>query len=605
MGSVAGWVTFRHPQPEQAKVVIAMANTMSRRDPCDHAAWMDTPGAVLACRKPRSAKAPGAQPAVVTVGDMNVALVCDGVVYDRSAVGRGEDDEQSIAQGLLESYLREGGDFLARADGAFAIAIWDGRTRELILARDHFGLKPLYYFEHEGGIVFASEPKAILAHPSFEPCLDPASTAILLQPRLKMPGETPLVGLREVPPAHALYRRARGSELRRYWELASRPHEDSFEVTAETVQSLIEESVRKRVPADGACATMLSGGIDSTTVTALAAKALGGAAESDLFSFCLRFRGEETQFSRTELRPGIDGPYARLAADFIGSRHRAVTVDTGDLDRVVPTTRKARDLPGWRQFDASMYLILTSMRRVASVGLSGEAADEFFGGYPYLWDRDLIRRETFPWLGNGPKLSEHLSADLLSRFDPAEDERSRYSQALAEVPALPGEASEEARMREALHLGMQGPLAMLLEREDRMSMCHGLEVRLPFCEYRLVEYVWNVPWSMKSHTGLKGLLKHAVRDFVPSSTLNRQKSAYPNVQDPEHDLQLIAAARSAVNDPESSIAWMFDTKSFNALLDRIGSSNLASLPGGVRAPQLLVQLVELRDWIDDYEVAFR
>jgi len=605
MGSVAGWVTFGHPPPEQAEVVATMAATMRLREPHPQAAWVGAPGVVLACPEPTPAAGSEAQPALARFGDANVALVCDGFAPALGAGSRDRGGEPAVAQRLLADYLREGIDFLAGADGAFAIAIWDGRTRELVLARDHFGLKPLYYFEFAGGIVFASEPKAILAHPSFEPCLDPASTSILLQPRLRMPGETPLVGLSEVPPAHALLKGETGSRRRRYWRLVSRPHEDSFEVTAATVRSLIEESVRRRVPRDAACATMLSGGIDSTTVTALAGRTLDGAAGSPLFTFCLRFRDEEAQFSPTELRPGIDWPYAQMAAEFLRTRHRAVTVEASDLDAAVPATRRARDLPGWRQFDASMYLLFSSMREVSSVGLSGEAADEFFGGYPYLWNRELIQRQTFPWLGTGPKLSDFLSADLRSRFDPEEDERVRYSEALAEVPPLAGEAPEEARMREVLYLGMQGPLAVLLEREDRMSMCHGLEVRLPFCDHRLMEYVWNVPWSMKSHTGLKGLLKHAVRDLVPGSTLNRQKSAYPHVQDPEHDRQLIQAARSAVNDRDSAVAWMFDTKSFNSFLGRIGSDDLPSLPGGVRAPQLLVQLVELRDWIDAYRVAFR
>lgn len=611
MSGLVGWADFGRDlsQGANASIVHAMTETMRDRGPDGTGVWLSRNLAFGHRQLAVPGQEPGEQPASVDIGGATVALAYDGSVYNLPELRReigdagGRVTTGSETDILLQSYLLWGPGFAARLNGIFAFAVWDERIQRLVLGRDRMGVKPLYYAQYPGGLLFASVPKGIIANPLFEPRLDLAAIPVLLQPRLAMPGETPVAGLREIPPAHVVEYSRERLVSRRYWRLESMPHHDALPDTVDRIRELLDDAVRRQLPPAGACGAMLSGGVDSTSVASLAARALRQRGGQQLDTFCVKFDSDQEHFAPTELRPDVDAPYAVTAAEFIGSRHATITMTISDLLTAIPATRRARDLPGWGQFDASMYLLFQRMRSSCAVAFSGEAADEFFGGYPYLFKRDLIERDTFPWLGDGPRLSDYLSPAVTTVIDPRKDECDRYSQMLSEVPRLPGEDRLNARMREVLFAGMAGPLAVVLDRKDRMSMAHGLEVRLPFCDHRLVEYVWNVPWSVKCSGGLKGLLKAAVADLLPVTTLNRKKSAYPHVQNPDHEQALISEAARIVNDPASPVHGLFDTPRLDDMLRRIGGGQLrASLPGGASGAQFLIQLIELRRWIDDYQV---
>jgi asparagine synthase (glutamine-hydrolysing) len=611
MSGLVGWIDFRRDLTAQESVLRAMTDTMRGRGPDDAGKWFSR-RAAIGHRSLATSAAGGKQPVMAEVAGHPVVLshagCIDNIAGLRSAVGATDTQRSAStdAEVLLAAYLRWGIGLVERLDGMFALAVWDGRTDQLLLARDRLGVKPLYYHEYPGGMLFASEPKGIVANPLFKAELDLSALPILLQPRLALPGETPLNGLREVPPAHTITYSQAGRYSRRYWALTSAPHERTFEQTAQHVRGLLEDIVARQLTCDVALGAMLSGGVDSTSIAALAAKGLRTRGPANaLDTFCVQFESDPQHFVPTELRPEVDAPYAALAATYIGSRHRTVTATTNELLEAVPQTRRARDLPGWGQFDASMYLLFREMKKHCSVALTGEAADEIFGGYPYFFKPELIQRDHFPWLGDGPKLSDYLSRDVLARVDTIEDERSRYSQLLSQVPRLAGESREEARMREVLYLGMSGPLAVILDRKDRMSMSLGLEVRVPFCDHRLVEYVWNVPWTMKSSRGIKGVLKAAMADLLPASTLDRKKSAYPHIHNPAYDSQLIREAMSIVDDQRSPVARMFDATRLKTLIQEIEAKKLKeeSLPGGVNPAHMLIHLVEISRWIHDYRVS--
>ncbi|MFF9768218.1 asparagine synthase (glutamine-hydrolyzing) [Streptomyces sp. NPDC014636] len=613
MSGLVGWIDFRRDLVKHEEVIHMMTDTMRERGPDTKGVWVSCNAALGHRGLSTAGPANGSQPLRVETARGIVVVAHIGEIYNSRELTRDiESSGESLRTGstaelLGHAFLLWGSEFVTRLNGAFSFAIWDVRAQRLVLGRDRLGVKPLYYYEHSDGVLFASEPKGIMANPLFEARLDITSLPIVLQPRLALPGETPLAGLAEVPPATLVSYADAGLSRWRYWRLTSRPHHDSFDETARHVRDLLEDTVGRQVTTDVPLGAMLSGGIDSTSVAALATRALREEApDRALETYCVQFESDPAHWVATELRPDIDAPYAAAAAEFIGSRHTTLTATTQDLLDVIPATRRARDLPGWGQFDASMYLLFQRMRSGCAVALTGEAADEVFGGYPYFFKQDQIRGGHFPWLGNGPKLSDYLSPEITSLVDPQEDERARYSQLISEVPRLPGEDAENARMREIFFLGLSGPLAVILDRKERMSMSVGLDVRVPFCDHRLVDYVWNVPWSMKSRGGVKGLLKAAMADLLPASTVNRKKSAYPHVQNPEYDQTLIREASWIVNDTASSLGWMFDTKRLNGLIQRISADQLHSeLPGGSNPAALLIQLVELRNWVDTYKVSVR
>jgi asparagine synthase (glutamine-hydrolysing)/putative beta-lactam synthetase len=612
MSGFVGWIDFRRDLTTQEDCFKTMLKTMQNCGPDGGGVWISQNAAFGHRRLSVTDQEGGKQPMSVSMAGALIATVHMGRIYNSCELRRDLEtmgrpfSTRSDTEVLLQSYLCWGAECVERLHGMFAFAIWDGRTRQLLLGRDRLGLKPLYYFEYPQGILFASEPKGIMANPLFEARLDWAAIPILLQPRLTLPGETPLAGLREVPPAHIITHSLAGLSSRRFWQLTSKPHSDSPVETARQVRSMLEEIVNSELAADVRVGAMLSGGMDSTSIAALAIKTLKKQdPDRVLNTFCVQFEKDLDYFVASELRPERDAPYAAAAADFIGSVHQTVDISAQDLTEVLPATRQARDLPAWGQFDGSMYLLFKQMRKFCTVALTGEAADEIFGGYPYLFNQKLIQRDHFPWLGDGPKLSDYLSQEVKKNVDPQADERARYERLLSEVPRLDGEDPENARMREVLFLGMSGPLQVVLDRKDRMSAAVGLEVRVPFCDHRLVEYVWNVPWSMKSSGGVKGLLKAAMTDVLPLSTLNRKKSAYPHFQDLNYEQGLIREATRIIEDRHSPLAGLFDVAGLKGLIADLAEKGKANqtFPGGSSPAYMLIHLVEAHRWIEDYGVS--
>jgi asparagine synthase (glutamine-hydrolysing) len=498
---------------------------------------------------------------------------------------------------LALGYLRWGDTLVARLAGGFAIAIWDPGSRRLLLARDPVGVKPLYYFRYGAVLLFGSEPKAIFADPRCERRLDWDRIAILLQPRLGDAAETPLLGLAQVRPGHVIEFAGGVLRERCYWALASRPHMDDYETTVHRVRALIEESVAGATRDTEHGVAMLSGGLDSTAVAAIAGPKIAD-------SFCVRFAEDVVDFSASALRPDIDAPFAAEAAAILGLRHHEVSLATEQLLGAIPATRRARDLPGWGQFDASMYCLFGEMATVGATGLSGEAADELFGGYPFFFDAAAVGRQTFPWQGSGLRLWDFLCDKARARAGGAGEEATRYRQLIAEVPRLDGEPPEAQRMRELFYLGMQGPLNIVVERKDRMSAAWGLDLRLPYCDHRLIDYVWNIPWSFKAKGGVKGLLKDAVRDVVPPSTLLRRKSAYPHIQSDRYHDALIAETLAIAAGPQDGARHLFTPQALRDLVARLtASGGGTAFPGGADPRYLLVHIVELHRWLIDFRIS--
>ncbi|HET8641988.1 MAG TPA: asparagine synthase (glutamine-hydrolyzing), partial [Pseudonocardiaceae bacterium] len=489
-----------------------MTDTMRPRGPDDAGIWAG-PDAALGHRRLAVIDVEGgAQPMLAARGPDSgpVVLVYGGEVYNfgelrRQLCSHGHRFRtRSDTEVVLRSYLQWGERCVERFNGMFAFAVWDADHRSLLLARDRMGIKPLYYAPLPSGVLFASEPKGLFAHGAFAPQVGEEALPLLLNARLALPGETPVHGMHEVAPGHVLVIGPETTRERRYWALTSREHRDNLPTTIGRVRELLEDVVARQVVADVPVSCLLSGGLDSATVSALAVRELPGR----LRTYCVDFADDERHFRPTALRPERDAPYARVAAEHLGTDHSEVVLAAKDVTAAVPATRRARDLPGFGQFDSSIYLLFKAVRLDSTVTLSAEAADELFGGYPWFHDPATVWRDTFPWLGDAPRLAGCLAGDVRERVRPDQVEADRYATLLARVPRLPGETGLDARMREVLFLSLSGPLAVLLDRKDRMSMAVGLEARVPFCDHRLVEYVWNVPWSVKTAGGhQKSLLR--------------------------------------------------------------------------------------------------
>lgn len=470
---------------------------------------------------------------------------------------------RSDTEVVLRAYLQWGEEFAERLNGMYAFALWDPRNRQLLLIRDRMGIKPLYYYPTPDGVLFGSEPKAILAHPSVHPTVDAEGLAELIT-FTKTPGHAVYKGMHEVRPGHLVRVGRGGVTVKRYWALTAREHTDDLGTTVAHIRALLDDIVDRQLIADVPLCTLLSGGLDSSALTALAARALAAQGRGPVRSFAVDFTGHTENFTPDDLRGTPDGPYAHALAEHVGSEHRDIVLDTAALTD--PGHRAAvlaaRDLPnGFGDGDTSLYLLFKAVREQSTVALSGESADEVFGGYRWFHDPEAVHADTFPWIavslsgrfaGDGGSREALLDRGLLAKLDLPGYTSGRYREALAEVPFLDSDTGLQRRMREISYLHLTRFVQILLDRKDRASMAVGLEVRVPFCDHRLVDYVFNTPWSMKTFDGReKSLLRAATREALPDVVADRVKSPYPSTQDPRYhealrgELTELAADRTA------------------------------------------------------------
>ncbi|WP_433559994.1 asparagine synthase (glutamine-hydrolyzing) [Pseudonocardia xinjiangensis] len=617
MCGICGWVDYERDleAPAARRELADMTATMACRGPDDEGTWVDGPAA-LGHRRLAIIDLPGGrQPMTLQdEGRTALALVYSGETYnfrelrERLAAGGHRFETSSDTEVVLHAHQEWGRkdprDAVRELNGMFAYAIWDSAARELVLVRDRLGVKPLYYYPTPHGVLFGSEPKAILANALAERVLD----ADGLRRALTFTGNTRNAvfrGLREVPPGHVVRVNREGIRELRYWQLEDTGHTDDVPTTVRHVRELLEDTAQRQLVSDVPLCTLLSGGLDSSALTALAARHSSGRVRS----FSVDFTGYTENFVADEVRSTPDSPYAHAVAEFVHTNHTDITLSTAELmdPAARAATLHARDLPVTTgDLDTSLYLMFQAVRRESTVALSGESADEVFGGYRDFFDADTIAADTFPWLA-GRMLNRDTTRpgvfdqSLTKQLDLPSYVADQYRTALAAVPALTGPAAadpHERRMREICHLYLTRFLPVLLDRKDRMSMAVGLEVRVPFCDHRLVQYVFGTPWSHKTFDGReKSLLRAATADLLPESVVQRVKSPYPSTQDDGYERGLRDQLSALLDRPDSPVAPLLDR---DALREQLAEPITRRSGVGARFQQ--EQVLSLDAWLTDYQV---
>ncbi|MBD0421723.1 asparagine synthase (glutamine-hydrolyzing) [Streptomyces sp. TRM S81-3] len=584
MCGISGWVSYQRDLRSERPTAEAMNATMACRGPDAQGLWLDT-HAALGHRRLAIIDLPGGvQPMSEQTPDGDVVLVYSGEAYNYTELRdelrhRGHCfHTDSDTEVVLRGYLEWDADLPEHLNGMFAFAVWDGRTDRLLLVRDRMGIKPLYYFTTDDGVLFGSEPKAILANPLAPRTVDLDGLRELFS-MAKTPGHAIWAGMREVEPGTVVTVQRAGLNARPYWQLSAVEHTDSQQDTIARVRELLDDIVRRQLVSDVPRCVLLSGGLDSSAITALAAQQLRG--KETVRSFAVDFVGQSENFIPDGLRSTPDTPYVHDVVRHAGTEHEDIVLDPAGLadPDVRAAAVRARDLPlGLGDMDQSLLLLFRAIRKHSTVALSGESADEVFGGYAWFHDPAARDAGTFPWLAalerhHGRGGSSLLDPELRERLDLPGYLAQRYEEAMAQVPHLDSEKDPlERRMREVCHLHLTRFVRMLLDRKDRLSMATGLEVRVPFCDHRLVEYVFNTPWSMKTFDGReKSLLRAATEELLPRSVVERAKSPYPSTQDPAY----VAELQTQVRDLLSS-----DDNPALGLLNRARMQEITTTPPG-------------------------
>jgi asparagine synthase (glutamine-hydrolysing) len=552
------------------------------------------------------------QPMVFRREDRTCVIVYNGEIYNhrelrRMLEARGHRfRSMSDTEVLLAAYVEWGHACLERLDGIFAFAIWDEARQELLLARDPLGVKPLFWARVGEGIAFASEIKALLEHPRIPAEVDERGLAELVLTRPvfpSTPGITPFADIHELRGGHLLvFGRDRMHEAV-HWRLQSAPHAHDLDTTVAHLRELVSAIVRRQLVSDVPVACALSGGLDSSAITALAApslKAQGGR----LHTWCIDLVDSET-FARHSFIPSRDAPFAEEAAAHAGSEHHTIVMDTRSMIEHLLDAMRARDLPISLQVDTSLLLLMRRIKPHATVVLTGEGGDETFGGYG--WMTPQAYGPMFPWVPPLPHTPWPFAfrEELLARVRPWERVRQAYADALAEVPELPGENDDDARHRRLCHLALRRWLPDLLDRNDRISMAAGIETRVPLCDKTLVQYLWNVPFAMKQTDAIeKGLFRRSLDGVLPSSILRRRKSAFPQFEHGAYYRGLIERVLDILSSGSTAVRDLYDA-------ERIGRLCRGDVPPNgwlFGAPFAIVQLerIVMTDaWIREYGVRFR
>ncbi|MFI1016070.1 asparagine synthase (glutamine-hydrolyzing) [Streptomyces sp. NPDC020965] len=612
MCGITGWVDFERDLRHERRATAAMTGTMACRGPDAEGVWTDRHAALGHRRLAVIDLEGGGQPMTAEAdGRVIACLTYSGEVYNfrelrAELASHGHAFRtRSDTEVVLRGYLHWGEGVAERLNGMFAFAVWDARSEELLLVRDRMGVKPLYYFPTTSGVIFGSEPKAILDRPEVPRRVTADGLREILE-IVKSPEHAVFSGMYEVRPGHVVRVTRSGLTKRRYWSLEAREHTDDLPTTVRTVRELLQDIVERQLISDVPLCTLLSGGLDSSAITALAARSPTVRGEGPLRSFSVDFHPHGREYVADGLRGTSDASFVRDMARHVGVEHQEILLESGEMAE--PGLRakvlRAVDLPPayWGDMWPSLYRLFQSVRQHSTVALSGEAADEVFGGYRWFFDPEAVRGETFPWLAPATRVffdgKQLLDPGLLRTLGMDDFLRDSFAQAMGEVPVLPGESAVDRRMRRLSHVHLTRFVQTLLDRKDRMSMAVGLEVRVPFCDHRLVDYVFNVPWEMKTFDGReKSLLRAATADLLPESVVRRVKSPYPTTQDPAYDRRLRTALGEVLADPDAPVLPLLDRP---AALRLIGSEVGDISPQHRRTGTELA--LGLNSWLSAYAV---
>lgn len=607
MCGIAGEFNFnRSLQSEE--VYLAMRDTLKKRGPDQEGIFINEDVALAHTRLAIVDIENGRQPMIETKEGKQIVLVYNGELYNTDELRNELIQEgytfigHSDTEVILKSYLCYQEDCVQKMNGIFAFAIYDERYDSLFVARDRLGVKPLFYVMNKKQFLFASEIKALLAHPDVDPVIDTHSLyeLICIGPG-RTPGQGIFKGIKEIQPATCGYVQKEKLNLWKYWQLQDRPWIYDFETTKKKVHDLVVDAIERQLVSDVPICTFLSGGLDSSIISALACKHLKKQGKQ-LDTISVEYTDNEKFFQPSFFQPNRDEYYVNIMVEAIGSQHHSVILDNVDLAHALYDAVEARDLPGMVDVDSSLYLFCQKIKEIASVALSGECADEIFGGYPWFRDERVLNSPYFPWSGDIDNRLSYLK-EKYRKWDGKEYVLQRVSATRQLADKLSTNTPTQNRMKEMMKLNLDWFMQTLLDRKDRMSMASGLEVRVPFCDYRIVEMLYSIPWEMKNWKGReKGLLREAVSDLLPEEIVWRKKSPYPKTHHPQYTEQVKAMLKEILDDASAPLHQFIDEDRLRKLLDE--KDQVPWYGQLMTTPQTMAYFVQMNYWLKRYNIRF-
>lgn len=601
-----------HEQYLWRRLALDMAQSVAHRGPDDQGVHVSPHAALAHVRLAVMDPENGAQPMSAIQDGHTYTIAYNGELYNAPELREtlrslGYTFETTCdTEVLLKAYIHYGEQVAEQLNGIYAFAVDDEARGIVYLCRDRFGVKPLFYTQVGNRLVFGSEIKALFRYPGITPVIGRQGLCeVLGLGPMRTAGCGVFENIYELLPGYCAIFDRNGLHTRAYYTLKSYEHTDSFEKTVETVRGLLEDIIARQTASDVPLCTFLSGGLDSSVVTALAAREMRKKG-MELATYSFDFEGNRQFFTPSAFQPDQDQPWAEKVSRILGTHHTTLVCDNLSLADSLSPALHAKDLPGMADVDGSLVYFCGLVKKNHTVAVCGECADEIFGGYPWFHKKEMLEAHIFPWSPDLSVRTRLLTPELREALQIESYVQERYEELLGQVPRLEGESPKEARRREIGYMNIYRFMSTLLDRKDRCSMAHGLEVRVPFADHRLLEYVFNTPWEYKARNGVpKALLREAARGLLPDDVLDRRKSPYPKTHNPGYEAILKQRLRAVLQQSDSPLHGLIADDVIRGLLSEsfdYGKPWFGQLMAG---PQLLAYLLQIDEWIRTTPVEIR
>ncbi len=512
-------------------------------------------------------------------------------------------DTQCDTEVVLKAYCEWKEKCCEKLNGIFVFAIWDDGEHSLFVCRDRIGVKPLFYSRKNGIFAFASRIKSLLLIPEISAEVDENGlNEIFMLGPAKPIGSAVFKDINELPPASYMTVKNGNVSIKQYWRLTAKEHTDNEAQTIEKTHFLVTDAIKRQLVSDVPLCTFLSGGLDSSIISEIASREYLKRGDR-LTTYSVDYTDNDKFFKASVFQPNKDSDYINLISDYIKSEHKNIVLDNKAVALALKESTEARGLPGFTDVDSSLMLFCREVKREHTVALSGECADEIFGGYPWYHNKAILFEDTFPWSRSTDVRKSILKDGLLKNAD--EFVRSKYLETVSKTDYLESDGKTERRMREMFMLNMDWFMQTLLMRKDAMSMESSLEVRVPFCDYRIAEYAYNMPWSLKSLNGReKGILRKAFENELPEEIVYRKKSPYPKTYNPVYFNEVCRLTREVLADKDCPLYEMLNTKKLEELMENPDALSEPWYGQLMKGPQVLAYVVQIYYWIKEYKVKF-
>ena len=615
MCGIAGFYSCEDSIKEkQLYSLLNMKQTLTHRGPDDDNIYLNDYIGLAHTRLSIIDISKGKQPMVKRIGDYSIVISYNGEIYNTKELRSQLSsyslswDTTSDTEVILNGYLAFGTEFFKELNGIFAFSIYDERIDTLYLVRDHLGIKPLFYQIYDSYFVFASEPKGIFAF-GITPKLDASSWAeVLGLGPARTPGHGVFANMKEVLPGQFLSITKDTSSTPKirshiYWKLESHEHKDNYKETVDYVSFLVRDSIRRQMISDVPVCTFLSGGLDSSLVSAISQEYLLEQGKQ-LSTFSFDFVGNKENFKANSFQSSEDRPFVDIMVEHIHSYHHYLMCDSITQADYLYKAVDARDVPCMADIESSLLYFCSQVSNTHSVALTGECADEIFGGYPWFHRKELWKDDFFPWSYDMDMRKMCFDDSFLKEIDLDNYVINAYHNSLKETPTLASDTPLEKKRREISWLNIRWFMSTLLNRMDRTSMYSGLEARVPFADPRILEYVFSIPWEMKCYNGqTKSLLVEIGKSYLPNEVLYRKKSPYPKTYDPNYERLLSNRLLDELSDTNAPLNAIIDKKKLQTFLSSPSDYGRPWYGQLMASPQMIAYLLQINYWMKKYSLS--